>query len=296
MTQQREAVFENVGTIFERVIERLGKRKEAPEHPFGLTELDEITHGITKERVTIIAARPSEGKTSLALQTAYRIANANRPVAYLSLEDDREQLVEKLFCNIFEVDNIVLKKGMNSFLTPKIESASKIFENLKLLALDGFGYNFSEFKHVVKSLQPKPEVILLDYIQMIDSGKNETRWDSISEFVRLVKRFALDEQIAVVILSQVNRTGADASRPGLHHLKQAGTLEEVADLVLILHYPFRYGAPSFDYMNRVGRGMQYAPQDYLEIQVEKNKTGKTGIVPVRFIGPHYRFEDWRPNE
>ena len=288
---KREPLFENAGTIFSRVIEKIAQRKENPEFPFGLIALDEITHGITKERVTIIAARPSEGKTSLGLQTAFKIADTNRMVAYISLEDDREQLVEKLFCNIFDVENYELKKGLNPSLLPKVEVASKIFEQLHLLTLDGFGYNFQEFKQVVQNLKPKPEVVFLDYIQMIDSIK-ESRWEAISEFIRQVKKFALEEKIAVVILSQVNRTGADANRPCLHHLKQAGTLEEVADLVLILYYPFRYGDSSFDFNTKTGQGLEVAPQDYLEIQVEKNKTGRTGIVPVRFLGQYYRFEDW----
>ena len=288
----RVPVVENPGTIFARVVARIKKRTEHPEFPFGLTDLDRMTHGITRERVSIIAARTSEGKTSLASQIAFKLADAGHTVAYISLEDDREQIVEKLFCNICEINNSDLKRGMSPVFESKKEMAENIFENLKLLTLDGFGYNFGEFKMLVKSVQPKPDVVFLDYIQMTDTIGRESRWETISEFIRNLKKFSLEEKIATVVLSQVNRMGAEASRPSLHHLKQAGTLEEVADLVLILYYPFRYGDSTFDYNPKTGLGMEVAPPDYLEIQVEKNKTGRTGIVPVRFLGQYYRFEEW----
>jgi replicative DNA helicase len=287
----RIPLIENIATIFSRVIEKIKTRTENPEFPFGLTQLDEITHGITRERVTIIAARTSEGKTSLALQTAYKLADAGHAVAYISLEDDRDQIVERLFCNMCEVDNAELKKGLKPDFEPKRAVAEKIFENLKLLTVDGFGYNYNEVAKLVREMKPKPEVIFLDYIQMSDLDKKD-RWESISEFIRNLKRFALEEKIAIVVLSQVNRSGVEANRPGLQHLKQAGTLEEVADLVLILFYPFRYGESSFDYNAKTGSGMEVAPADYIEIQVEKNKTGRIGIVPARFLGQYYRFDEW----
>ena len=289
----RIPLIENAGTIFSRVIVKIKVRSELPEFPFGLSRLDEITHGLSRERVSIIAARTSEGKTSFAAQTAFKLADAEHTVAYISLEDDREQIIEKLFCNVCEIDNSELKKGFNPLFESRKVTAERIFENLKLLTLDGFGYNFNEFKTLVQSVQPKPDVVFLDYIQMMDSAYKESRWDAISEYIRNLKKFSLEEKIATVVLSQVNRIGAEATRPGLHHLKQAGTLEEVADLVMILYYPFRYGDSSFDYDRKSGRGMEYAPHNYIEIQVKKNKTGRTGIVPVRFLGQHYRFEDWK---
>ena len=287
---QRQPVYENAGVIFERVKERFKHRNGTPELSFYLPALDEITFGIPKERVTIIAARPSEGKTSLSLQTAFRIADTGKMVAYVSLEDDREQLVEKIFCNACKVNNYDLKKGIVE--ASKIKAAEGLFSNLKLIVLDDFGYNFTEFERVIKDGGVKPEIVFIDYIQMIDPERNASRWDTISEFIRRCKRFAIEEKIAVVILSQVNRMGADGNRPGLHHLKQAGTLEEVADLALILFYPFRYGESSYDFNARTGSGIEVAPRNYLEVQVEKNKTGRTGIVPLRFLGENYRFEGW----
>ncbi|HOW60060.1 MAG TPA: DnaB-like helicase C-terminal domain-containing protein [Candidatus Omnitrophota bacterium] len=289
---KRTPIIENPATIFARVIQKIQKRTEKPEFPFGITQLDEMTNGLTRERVSIIAARPSEGKTSFGLQAAYKLADAGHPVVYVSLEDDREQLMEKLFCNICEIKNTELKKGFKPEYEPKREIAEKIFEKLTLLPIDNFGYNFEEVAQLVREVKPKPEVVFIDYIQMIDSEKDGSRWESISEFIRGFKKFSLEEKIATVILSQINRMGADEGRPSLHHLKQCGTLEEVADLALILHYPMRYGASSFDYDAKRGRGIEKAPKDYIEIQVEKNKSGPTGIVPAKFIGPHYRFEDW----
>jgi len=281
----RKAEYKNLFEIYEDLKEDISKRTEVPELTFGLRQLDERTHGLRRGRVHVIAARPSEGKTSLALQIAWNLVCNDKTVAYVSLEDARIQLVERILCNSQRIDNRELIRGQWTEQTErKAKVMENIFKSLKLLLLDGFGYNWEEFKTVIEKTGPKPDVIFLDYINMIELVHKIPRREAISEFVRASKAWAVKENIAVVILSQINRTGADDKRPRLHHLKDSGTLEEVADIVLINYYPIRYGAKD-------SQGNPYPP-DYLEIEIAKIKNyGQPGIIPVRFLGEFYRFEE-----
>ncbi len=280
----RRPKFQNPYEIFEELKKEIPKRTLEPEFPFGLRDLDKKTHGLRRGKVHIIAARPSEAKTSLGVQTAFNLSDNNKVVAYVSLEDDRVQLVERLFCNIHRIDNSRLTRGeWDVEIEHKAESMGEILKNIKFLVLDGFGYNWHEFQMVLEKTDPKPDVIFLDYINMIEVSRSLSKRDTISEFVRAAKAWAIKASIAIVILAQINRSGADDRRPRLHHLKDSGTLEEIADLVLINYYPIRYDNKTFK--------REEAGSDYIEIEIAKNKNGQLGIVPARFLGKHYRFED-----
>jgi len=292
----RQPHFEPVSEIFQRVKGNVAARTEQPEFAFGLPELDELTRGILRGKITVLAARSSEGKTSLCLQTAWRIAESGKTVAYISLEDDREELVERLFCQVRRVDNQALRRGEISSLNDSM--IEHVFRNIKLLVMDDFGYSAREVEHIVMTLDPKPDVALVDYVQMVDDGGFESEYRAISQFVRQMKVFAEKHDIAVVLASQINRTGAQDGQPQLHHLARCGRLEEVANLVLLLYWPFRAKDSSFDYIPasdgqpQVGFAPESCPMDYFELCVGKNKTGPKGTVRLRFIGQHYRFEPW----
>ena len=110
-TTERMPVYEPLSKIWERRIQKIVKRTDKPEFPFGLGELDRVTHGITKGKVTLIAARTSEAKTAFTLQGAFNIADSGKNVVYISLEDDVEQIAERLFSNIREISNQDLITG-----------------------------------------------------------------------------------------------------------------------------------------------------------------------------------------
>lgn len=283
---KRIAEYQHISNIFDELKSDIKKRTEKPEFPFGLSALDEATHGLRRGRVHIIAARPGEGKTSLGIQTSWNLADSRKRIAYISLEDDKKRLTERMFCNIQKINNTELAKGIWTNDTQiKSEVMSSMFKNITFLVMDGFGYNWGEFENVLDAIKPQADVAFLDYINMIELSQGQNKRDTISEFVRNCKYYAVKKNMALVILAQINRSGADDSRPGMHHLKDCGTLEEVADLVLINHFPIRYN-------NKTFKG-EAAGQEYFEIMVAKIKDyGHPKIVPVRFVGRHYRFEDW----
>ena len=277
--------YQHISQIFEELKSDIKKRTEKPEFSFGLYSLDEATRGMRRGRVHIIAARPGEGKTSLALQTAWNLADAGKVIVYVSLEDDKKRLTERMFCNMQKINNADLARGAWTDETEKkSEAMASMFKNITFLVMDGFGYNWPEFENVLDSIKPQADVAFLDYINMIELSGSQNKRDTVSEFVRNCKAFALKKNMALVILAQINRSGADDSRPGLHHLKDSGTLEEVADLVLINHFPIRYN-------NKTFKG-EFAGPEYFEIMVAKIKDyGHPKVVPVRFAGRYYRFDD-----
>lgn len=291
MSANREPVFESLSTILKRAKVLISKRTDKAEFPFGIKSLDAITHGIKRGKLTLVAGRTSEGKSAFCLQTAVSLADAGKTVAFISLEDDVEQIAEKIFCNMGRVENWKLIKGDTSRLNdPAINT---LFDDLKLLVMDNFGYSFDEVRRVVEELEPKPDIVFLDYIQIIDRMEKMNRYESLSEFARQCKIFAEQSDIGFVIASQINRAGARDARPALHHLSGCDALEQTADLVLLLYYPFVYGSPSYNYKQGTMEGFEVAPRNWIEVEVAKNKTGQRGvIVPLCFTGQHYLFEDW----
>lgn len=228
--------------------------------------------------------------TSFAIQSAVHLANLGKTVAFISLEDDRETLVEKILCNLFEIDNYELGKGKIEKLEKYESTIKHLFERLTLLVLDAYGYNFMEFNSVVMNLSPKPDIVFVDYLQVLEYAEGK-QTEVISTFLRNAHQLALQQNIGIVLNSQVNRGGAEAKRPHLHNMKQAGTIEEIAYLLLILHMNYKHGDPSWDYDKRLGKGMEHCPTDYMEVMVEKNKIGRCGIIPLRFTGNFYKFAE-----
>ena len=289
----QEVIFEDLSTIWARRREKILLRTEKPEFPTGLDALDRITHGITKGKVTVIAGRTSEAKTSLALQIAFYIADLNKTVVYITLEDDSEQIAERIFSNLRHVDNQDLIRG----LVPKDvlfdESIMDIFSRVKFLTIQNYGHNFDQIKTIIESVDPKPEIVFLDYVQMIEQLPRESEYEALSRFSQACKMFAESNEIGLVIVSQINRAGAKDGRPQAHHLQGCGRLEQISDLLLILYCPYQYKDSSWDYDKESGFGMEECPPEYVELVVAKNKNGpRNWTITLEFIGKHYRFIEW----
>lgn len=289
----RNPNFVSLWDLWTQRREEILKRTKSPEYPFGLKSLDDVAHGVMKGKVTVIAARTSEAKTAFALQAAFNMANIGKTILYITLEDDSKQIAERLFSNIREIDNQALITGDVARFVLFDPGIEELFKRVKLLPLQDYGHNFDEIKNTINLMQPKPDIVFLDYVQMIEQLPRESEYDSLSRFSQQCKKFAEVNDIGLVIISQINRAGAKEGRPQLHHLQGCGRLEQVSDLLLILYCPYTYRDTSFDYDKTTGKGYEQCPPDYVECMIAKNKNGiRNWVVRLRFTGKYYKFEEW----
>lgn len=277
--------------LYQEMIERIEARSGIADYPFYLKDLDEITMGIPKGQLTVLAARPSEGKTSFGMQCAIKNSGAGKDVIYITREDNSLKVLEKMCCNIFSIPNTELRKGDTSGLKKRFPE--NLLKHFNLLLLDDFGGSFQELEEMMMGnddhggLDPLPDIIFIDYIQLI-RNKNTymSRKEVVEDFMRKCKDMCNLTGVSIVILSQINRTARN-ERPNMWQMKESGAIEESADLCLILHYPWKYeitsGTPEGETQNMKGM---------IECIVAKQKEGEVGIEKLKFQGQYYRFGDY----
>ena len=269
------ALFEGLKADFKT---RIGK----PGLPTGIDELDAVLWGVHRQQVLCIASRPSEGKTTLGMQLAWNLADTGKSVYFISLEMSRHQLVERLLCNLMSIRNTDLRSGA---ITAETHTKIGLFEKLlreskpKLTITDNIGYDYTEIEQVIKHLSSKPDIIILDYIQLCSLGRHGSRVESISEYVRALKQLSVEMDAAVILLSQINRGVRERSdrRPLLEELKGSGTLEEHCDTVALLYWVSRNEGDCAD------------PTEY-EVNIAKQRHGPTMTVKLKFLPQFYRIE------
>ena len=179
---ERRFSIEPTSGIWSRRIQKVLQRTEKPKYPFGLPELDQKTHGITKGKVTIVAGRASEAKTSFALQSAFNAADAGGTVIYITLEDDAEQIVERLFCNLRGVDNQEMIKGRVPKHVLEDPAIEETFTRVKFATCENYGHNFREIQEIIETIEPKPDLVFLDYVQLIEQLPRESEYEALSHF------------------------------------------------------------------------------------------------------------------
>ncbi len=256
----------------------------------GFSRLDEMTSGFQNSDLVVIAARPSMGKTSLALTIAEHIAvKSNLPVAVMSLEMSKEQLVQRLLCSYAHVNLHHVRKG---FLSQKewptlVNAANKLSE-AKIFIDDTPGLSIMELRAKARRLKANHDIklIIIDYLQLLGgmSSKVESRQQEISEYSRALKALARELNIPVVVLSQLNRSAESRAdhKPMLSDLRESGAIEQDADVVILLMRP--------EYYN---------PEDSpgeAEIHIAKQRNGPVGTFRLAFLSEYTRFADLSPYE
>lgn len=261
----------------------------------GLLSLDDFAGPIEAGQYVLVGARPSMGKTALALNVAYAVAATYGPVLFLSLEMPRRKLARRLICSVAGVDLNSLKPGR--FLTDeargRVTEAGRHLARLPILIDDASSPTIDAVRARVKRHVERDRVrlVILDYIGLIREPSGRTinnRENVVGAISRGLKATAKDYCVPLIALSQLNRTTDHANRdpknaedtrpPTLADLRDSGSLEQDADAVWFIHRPGYYTKRPSD-------------QGLAEIHVAKNRDGQTGKVVLEWNGAAQRFSD-----
>ncbi|MFA7286554.1 MAG: replicative DNA helicase [Patescibacteria group bacterium] len=253
--------------------------------PTGYKEIDNILAGLQKSDLIIIAARPSIGKTSLALDIARHVALHEKiPVGIFSLEMSKEQLVDRVLCAEAGVDLWKMRTGRLSDRGAdddfsRIGRAMGALAEAPIYIDDGAMANVMEIRARARRLQMERGLglLIVDYLQLMEGrGKSESRVQEISEISRALKGLARELQIPVVALSQLSRAveARSPSIPKLADLRESGAIEQDADVVM------------FIYRKAMDRSLRdtvsLEDRNIAEIYIEKHRNGPTGKVDLYF--------------
>jgi replicative DNA helicase len=271
-----------------KTIERLFERKELITGvPTGFERMDEITSGLQKSDLIIIAGRPSMGKTAFALNIAqYAAIEADTPVAVFSLEMAKEQLALRMLASEARVDSQRLRKGfLGEMDWPKLTTAAGHLSEAPIFIDDTPAISVLEMK--AKSRRLKADaglgLIILDYLQLMRSGGyKDSREQEISEISRSLKALAKELHVPVVALSQLNRKVEDRTnrRPQMADLRESGAIEQDADVI------------AFIYRDEVYNKSEDNPEKGIaEVIIGKQRNGPTGTIKLAFLEKFTRFEN-----
>ncbi len=253
--------------------------------PTGFRELDELTHGFHGGQMIVVAARPAMGKSTLALDFA-RSASVNNqmPTAFFSLEMGRTEIATRLLSAESRVLFGDLRKGnLKDEDWEKISQAVDKLDNVPLFIDDSPNMSLMEIRAKCRRLKQRNglKFVILDYLQLLSSGKRvESRQQEVSEFSRTLKLLAKEIDVPIIALSQLNRGSEQRpdKKPQVSDLRESGSIEQDADMVLLLHRPEVYDKET----ERAGEA---------DIIVAKNRNGPTRDIVVAFQGHYARFQD-----
>jgi replicative DNA helicase len=280
--------FVPIGTIlsesFDR-IDELHKNKGALRGiPTGFKDLDSLLGGLQRSDLVILAARPSMGKTALALNMAEHAAVvAKHKVAVFSLEQSRDQLVDRLLCSQAGVDSWKLRSGnLSDEDFPRIGNAMGILSEAPIFIDDTPGQTALEIRTKARRLQMEQglDLIIIDYLQLMQGRGQENRVQEVSEISRSLKIVARELNVPVIALSQLSRAveSRPDKRPMLSDLRESGSIEQDADVVLFIYRDEYYERDS-------------DKKNIAEILVRKHRNGPVGEVNLYFQAEQTRFRN-----
>jgi replicative DNA helicase len=268
--------------------------------PTGYGDLDNLLAGFQKSDLIILAARPSVGKTSFALDIARNVAiKTNKAVGIFSLEMSKEQLVDRLICAQAGVGLWKMRTGKlseNSDDFPRIGQAMSELSESKIYIDDFANTNIMELRTKARRLQMEHglDMIIIDYLQLMEgSGKkssSDNRVNEIAEITRALKGIAKELDIPVLALSQLSRAVESIcpAIPKLSHLRESGSIEQDADIVMFIYR--KAVDRNFDI-----NSLTEEEKSAAEIHIAKHRNGPTGLVHLYFHGElvSYRNLDTR---
>lgn len=272
--------FASVGAVVEVTLDKITKLYENKAGltglPTGFRDLDRMTSGLQPSDLILVAARPSMGKTAFTLNIAQNVGvRQHKTVAFFSLEMSQEQLVQRLLCQIAHIDSQKLRTGqLNSDeeWTRLTDACDKLYES-PIYIDDTPGISVAEMRSKARRLKSEHglDLIIVDYLQLMQGRNAESRQQEISEISRSLKALARELKVPLIALSQLSRSveSRQDKRPMLSDLRESGALEQDADIVSFLYRE--------DYYDKKTEN-----QHITEVILAKHRNGPVGSVKLYF--------------
>jgi len=258
--------------------------------PTGFSKVDFITGGFGGGQVIIIAARPSVGKSALLNSMVLNAAKLNHKVGIISLEMPTLQMTARMGAVVSEVEffKIFRNKIYDEKERDIVYQGLTDLSNLPIKITDKTGVNISDIRAKVAQLVHKKEldILFIDYLQLVDSesgNKNYNREQEVAKMSRGLKIMAMDYNIPIVVLAQLNREAAKEKKPQLHHLRESGSIEQDADIVMFLHRDWKVGI----LQNENGDSTEYEA----DLILAKTRNGETPEIKIGFNPSQMKFFD-----
>ncbi len=285
--------LERIDSVILQTFDRLDSlNKEADDGikpiPTGIGDLDRVITGLNRSDLIILAARPGMGKTSFALNIARNAAcQFKKTVAFFSLEMSKEQLASRLLSSEAMVGGTKLRTGkLSDEEWQRLIPASDVLKNAKLYLDDSSTVTIAEMKSSLRRLK-NVDLVVIDYLQLMASGRRiDNRVQEISAITRNLKIMAKEMNVPVITLSQLSRASEQRTgdhRPQLSDLRDSGSIEQDADIVLFLYREGYYDKQSGDNPNPT------ADMNSGECIVAKNRHGESTTVKLHWQGEFMRF-------
>lgn len=264
----------------------------------GFYDLDSLTQGFQKSDLIILAGRPSMGKTALSLNIASNIIKHSKlPVLFFSLEMSKEQIMYRLLSIETNINQMRLKSGklyQNDWL--KLNKIIKILAKFPFFIDDTFDLSIQDIRSKIKTVlfeQNQLGLIVIDYIQLMQNSKlkNENRVQELSQITRSLKTIAREFNIPILGLSQLSRNVENRidQRPILSDLRDSGSIEQDADLVLML-YRNKLKNPSVMINQETNKNSQL-----IELIIAKHRNGPIGTIKLKFDEKQTKFSNFSEN-
>ncbi len=284
--------FQPMAQIVPRAFDRITKLFDRQEHITGIAtgyeELDKMTAGLQPSEMIILAARPSMGKTALAMNIVQHAALIDKtPTAVFSLEMSMESLALRMLCSVGRIDAQRIRTGkLHESDWPKLTRATGMLADAPIYIDDTAGLTVLEMRAKARRLKSEHNLglVVIDYLQLMQGkSSTENRTQEISDISRSLKAMAKELNVPVLALSQLNRSLENRTdkRPQLSDLRESGAIEQDADVIMFIYRDEVYNKSE----DNPNRGLA-------EVIIGKQRNGPTGMVKMTFLGEFTTFESY----
>jgi replicative DNA helicase len=279
-----QSLFE-VGPMFNDVLEHIEMLEQQGSELTGLAtgfvDLDKKLAGMQKANLLVIAGRPAMGKSAITLNIATNVAAAGEPVAIFSLEMSKEELVQRILSSVGKVDSMKLRSGQLGPLWQRVVDAAGRMYQAPIFIDDSPVVTVTDVRAKCRRLKRKRglALVVVDYLQLMEATGHENRQQEIAQISRNLKNLARELEVPIIAVSQLNRSleSREDKRPRLSDLRESGSIEQDADVVMFI-YRHEYYHPE-----------EQDKKGIAEVIVAKHRAGSTGPVEMTFQPEFTRF-------